>query len=379
MRSFLRSWWTQPRAPENPGRVWWDKWLVTGVVLSAILEGIFRPDVLWRPFAILMAVSLALTLLWRRTHPLIVVAIVFGTTISLNVLLLIDPEWELGLFTMAFLLLLPYSLLRWGSGREAIFGLGFIWLTYVLTIPVANDLAEIIGGGIVLALPAVIGAEVRAWHHRRSRQTDQIRLLERELLARELHDTVAHHVSAIAVQAQAGRALAQTDPKGALETLSTIEEEASRTLTEMRTMVGALRHGEEPDLGPQRGVADLNRLAVTAPDAPPVEVEILGELQNLQPAVQSAIYRLAQESITNAVRHAREATKVSVEVVEEDSQVRLTVRDDGSHAAHPADPGYGLIGMEERATLLGGTFQAGPMPSGGWKVVAVIPKNGTAG
>ena len=94
----------------------------------------------------------------------------------------------------------------------------------------------------------------------RLRETDQVKLREREQLARELHDTVAHHVSAIAIRAQAGRALAPSRPDAAVDALEVIEEEASRTLDELRAMVGALRQGEEPDLAPQRGVADIERL-----------------------------------------------------------------------------------------------------------------------
>ena len=375
VRTFLRSWWTQPSAPDNPGRVWWDKWLVVVVMLSAVLEGVLRPDVVWRPFAIVVAIAVAFTLLWRRTHPLTVIAMVFGAMIVFGIVTLINPDWEFGLYTMGFLLILPYSLLRWGAGREGIIGLGFIWTTYLLTIPIAVDLGEIIGGGIVLALPAVIGAEIRAWSNRRNRQEEQIRLLERAQLARELHDTVAHHVSAIAVQAQAGKATAANNPDAALTALSVIEEEASRTLHEMRTMVGALREGEAPDLGPRRGIGDIEQLANGAGKSPPVGVEMLGNLNDLQPAVDSALYRLAQKSITNAKRHARSATSINVKVAEEGSQVRLTVEDDGAQLPLPTDPGFGLIGMEERAKLLGGTFEAGPKQGGGWKVTALLPKN----
>ena len=101
-----------------------------------------------------------------------------------------------------------------------------------------------------------------------------------------------------------------SDPAAALDALAVIEEEASRTLTEMRAMVGALRQGEEPDLAPQRGVADLQRLASGPAERPRVQVELSGDLDGLGPSVDAALYRLAQESITNALRHARHATRV---------------------------------------------------------------------
>jgi signal transduction histidine kinase len=202
---------------------------------------------------------------------------------------------------------------------------------------------------------------------------------EREQLARELHDTVAHYVSAIAVRAQAGRTLAATQPAAAVDALEVIEEAASRTLTELRAIVGALRDGDEADLAPQRGVADIARLA-SAADGPRVDVELSGDLEGLQPILGAAVYRIAQESITNAVKHARHATRIEVRVSGDRDCVRLTVRDDGDPAPSGTDPaaGYGLAGMSERAALLGGTLEAGPGAGSGWTVTAVLPRSGAA-
>ncbi|MCL1594137.1 MAG: histidine kinase, partial [Actinomycetia bacterium] len=208
-----------------------------------------------------------------------------------------------------------------------------------------------------------------------SREIDHVKLTEREQLARELHDTVAHHVSAIIIQAQAGRTIAGTDPDAATSALEVIEEEATRTLTEMRMMVGALRDGQEADLAPQRGIADIERIAHTAEDMPRVDIHLTGDLDNLMPTVDTAIYRLAQESITNAIRHARHATVIDVSVAGDEDYVRLIVSDDGAVVAPGRDPaGYGLVGMTERATILGGTLEAGPRSDRGWIVSAVLPK-----
>ena len=113
---------------------------------------------------------------------------------------------------------------------------------------------------VFLSLPAALGAAMRYRTRSRLRESDQVRLREREQLARELHDTVAHHVSAIAIRAQAGRTVAASRPDAAVDALEVIEEAASRTLAELRALVGALRDGEEADLAPQRGVADIARL-----------------------------------------------------------------------------------------------------------------------
>ena len=108
---------------------------------------------------------------------------------------------------------------------------------------------------------------------------------------------------------------------------------------------------------------------------PRVDVQLPGGLVDVNPSVGVALYRIAQEAVTNAVRHAGNATRIVVHVAEEDGQVRLTVRDDGdASATGHTPPGYGLVGMAERASLLGGTLQAGPDPGGGWTVDAVLPK-----
>jgi signal transduction histidine kinase len=106
-------------------------------------------------------------------------------------------------------------------------------------------------------------------------------------------------------------------------------------------------------------------------------VELSGGFDDLSASVGAALYRIAQEAVTNAVRHARHATRVVVHVADEGGQVRLTVRDDGDVSAAGHTPaGYGIVGMAERASLLGGTLQAGPDPDGGWTVDAVLPLGG---
>jgi len=360
-------------------RVWRDWALVAVLVPTAVLEGIIRADVAWRPVALVVAVALVFPLLWRRTHPLGVVAVVFGAVIVLNLATLIDgPATSVGLYTVIYVLLIPYALFRWGSGREIIIGLPIIVVAGLLgTASDFNGFGEAAAGFVFLMFPALLGALVRFATTSRAREIDQARLRERQQLARELHDTVAHHVSAMVIRAQAGRVVATSDPGAAIDALRVIEAEGSRTLAEMRTMVGALRDREDADLAPQNGVADIERLARSVDDQPRVQVLLAGDLDELSPAVGSAAYRIAQESVTNAVRHARNATRIDVEVVGDEHTVRLTVRDDGApvHASRVA-AGYGVVGMTERAALLGGTLEAGPGPDGGWVVDAVLPRAG---
>ncbi len=370
----LRSLWAEPRATDAPGRVRRDWVLVGALMVTALLEGALRPDVTWRPFVTIVAVGLAPVLLWRRTRPLACVVVGFGTGMGLGVASLAGGVSTVGLDTMIFILVLVYALVRWGSGREVVIGLAVVLVVAVFaTVTDYTGPADVIGGFAILLAAAAGGAAFRYRAEGRRRALDQIRNQERVGLARDLHDTVAHHVSAIAVQAQAGRTLAGHRPEAALEALAVIEGEASRTLAEMRVMVRVLRDGAPAEYTPQPGVADLMSLARRNP-APVVDVELPGDLDELPLPVDAAVYRLAQEALTNSLRHARNASRVEIRVVEGAGRLRLRVTDDGQvNPARPASHGFGLLGMKERVQLLGGTLRAGPAPEGGWAVDAELP------
>jgi signal transduction histidine kinase len=391
MRSAVRSLWDEPRVPHPPTRVWREWALVAVLVPLAIVEVLVRPDLPWRPLALVLGAAPVFTLRWRRSNPLLVIAVAFGAQAVADVANLYGAHQSAALYTSAYVLLLPYSLLRWGAGREAAIGLAII-----VVVVVFGDSAHANGGSFrtgqpssvvetvrttaIVLFPAVLGVAMRYRSNSLLRAMDRVKLREREQLARELHDTVAHHVSAIVIQAQAGRIVAASKPDAALNTLAVIEEAASRALGEMRVMVGVLRESGEPDLSPQRSVADIERLAHSVGDRLAVDVELSGDLDDLRPLVEAAIYRLAQESITNAQRHARRATRIKVCVIGGDDWVRLTVCDDGDFGLFDAgsSSGFGLMGMAERAKLLGGTLEAGPSPDRGWAVTAVLPKSGAA-
>lgn len=383
MRDAVRTLFAEPRVPNPPSLAWRDWALVAVLLAASILEWALRDDLTWGPLSFVIAATMIVLLLWRRTHPLLVVVIAFGLLTLTNVAMLLTGTSDVGLYTSVFIALFPYALFRWASGRDAEIGLLIIVAAAVFGSVMTGIngssenaiLESVIGIALFLLLPAALGASVRYETIARLREIDHVKLTEREQLARELHDTVAHHVSAIAIQAQAGRTVAASDPKAAVAALEVIEEEASRTLAEMRTMVGALRDGEEAVLAPQRGIADIRRIARSVPDAPSIEVSLTGDLDDLRPSVDAAIYRLAQESITNAVRHARHANRIDVSVDGDGEFVRLIVADDGDAITTARNPkGYGLVGMTERVALLGGTLDAGPNGGSGWTVNATLPK-----
>lgn len=376
LAAYLRSVLAEPRAPDPPARRWWDWALVGALLVTATAEAIFRPDVPARPLATVVALLVIPVLLVRRTHPLLATAVGFGGALVLQVPMLLDGVTDVGLQSMLVVLLLPYALYRWASGPEALVGTAIIAVPVVLGLVADGTLANVVGGTTVLVASFALGAAMRYRAVARQREVQQVRALERGELARELHDTVAHHVSAIAIQAQAGRAVAATDPASAIETLAVIEAEASRTLHEMRTMVRVLRDGDAGDAapaeyGPQRGIGDLDELTRMSPL---VQVRRGVDLGGLPQPVEVAVYRICQESVTNSIRHALDATVVTVEVSGDVGVVRLRVHDDGQASRPPTSAGYGLLGMAERAKLLGGACQAGPDPAGGWTVEATLPR-----
>ncbi|MFI8412317.1 sensor histidine kinase [Paeniglutamicibacter gangotriensis] len=378
VNNVLRSLWAEPRPSAPPVRVWRDWVLLAVVTVSGVMEGVLREDLSLPGLSVVLAVGLAPLLLWRRTHPLAVVATAFGVVAVVDIGLIVSDAPALDMYTMVYFLMLPFSLFRWGSGRDAVAGLAIILVPAIMSLFVSwTGVTDAIGGVAVLLSAFALGWAVRSQHGAQERRLEQVKSEERVLLARELHDTVAHHVSGIVIQAQAGRAVATSHPERAAEVLAVIEDAASRTLTELRTMVGVLRASEGADFAPSPGVADLGRLAGQAEGGPQVDVELSGELDDLSPAVGAALYRLTQESVTNARRHARYATRVAVRVVGDAERVQLTVDDDGALSTAGGSPsGYGLVGMRERAKLLGGTFHAGPSAGGGWRVEATLPRAG---
>ncbi len=375
----LRALWHEPRPADPPQRVWRD-WVLLAVVLAGSgLEVALRTDRAGLAVAVAVSVVIGSALLWRRTQPLASVVVAFGTLIAFDAARIVVIE-ATGLHTIAAALVLAYALLRWGAGREAAIGLAVILVWLALThLADPTSLDEVVAGYGFFLFAAALGASIRFHANTRLRDLEQARLRVRNELARELHDTVGHHVSAIAIQAQAGRAVAASHPDRALAVLETIEDAASRTLQELRAMVGVLRDGGAAQFAPQPTIADVERLAHDVAGSPRVEVHLTGDVGDLPPSVASAIHRIAQEAVTNALRHALGATHISVEVSGDTERVRLTVRDDGAAPATGAPaPGYGILGMIERASILGGEVRAGPDPAGGWSVEASLPRGRAA-
>lgn len=232
-----------------------------------------------------------------------------------------------------------------------------------------------------------IGIYLRALDHRGALAAVAARRDERLELARELHDLVAHHVTGIVVQAQAAQVVADRDPSAAGTALERIEGAGKEALDAMRRLVGSLRDDEGTQgaapVAPPVGLAGLDDLAATsAGTGLPVELTIDDEARRAaSTTVAASTHRIVQESLTNARRHAVDATAAQVDVRRDGADLVVTVTDDGRQPVggpRSDRPGYGLVGMTERAHALGGTLVAGPVapPAHGWSVQARLPLDG---
>jgi signal transduction histidine kinase len=231
------------------------------------------------------------------------------------------------------------------------------------------------GSGFAVCLGA--GAYLR-WLDAARRTGERLaRESERSALARELHDVVAHHVTGIALQAQAARLALAVDPAAAGRSIDAIESAAAEALRSMRSMVGALRvsSGDAP-LAPTATADDIRALASTSADSGiAVRVAVAPGVDLLPAPVVATLHRIAMEAVSNARRHAVDATAVDVQVTADHSTATVTAADDGVPRL-PAPGGFGLVGIAERVEALGGHFRAGSRPGRGWELVATVRHGG---
>jgi signal transduction histidine kinase len=236
--------------------------------------------------------------------------------------------------------------------------------------------AWLAGLGIRLRREQARAVAARAAELERSR-AEQARTAvadERARIARDLHDVVAHAIGIIVVQARGGRRSIAADPAAAREALTEIETTAVGALAEMRRLVGVLRTDEgEVALAPRPGLRDLDGLVGRMRDAGlPVELRVEGAPVEVAPGIDVSAFRIVQEALTNVLRHAGPAA-ATVVVRYGELALDVMVTDTGTGAAGARDAGHGLAGMRERATLVGGSVEAGPGAGGGFVVRAHLP------
>ncbi len=340
------------------------------------------------PAWIVLVVGSAVLVL-RRQRPLVVLAVVVGAYASWHLLEYVDSP------SLAIIVAM------YGVGRYIVdlrSSVLAVIMAAGVTVAVAfrdgDPLADIaLAATVSPFLPWYIGRRVAARHERLGLLEERAELLERnraaELrqvveeerrsIARELHDVVAHRVSLMTVQAGAAQAILDDDPQRASKAMTAVEDAGRAALDELRHLLGVLgpRSGDLPR-APAVSLADLPRVAEQMEHAG-ISVSLdIGEIPDSLPArVDLSAFRIVQESLTNALRHAGPGATARVRVSTDNGELHIEIVDDGLGS----DPwvggsGRGLAGMRERAELLGGRFEAGPTEGGGFRVLATIPLRG---
>jgi signal transduction histidine kinase len=268
-----------------------------------------------------------------------------------------------------------------------------VWMISVLGMLILHPSPSLFLGALMSAAALLYGYNVRVRRQAQRRVVEQERrtederaardvLEERSRIARELHDVVAHHMSVIAIQAEAAPIKAPADPEVLRAELAEIRATALEALTELRRILGVLREGDRaPATAPQPGLGDLDELLATSRAAGlAVTVTTSGRPAPAPSGVGLAAYRILQESLSNALRHAPGAA-VRVHLDHRDGAIHLRVENDPPvrPAAVPRPRGgHGLTGMRERVGTVGGTLTTGPTPSGGFAVSAALPLDAAA-
>jgi signal transduction histidine kinase len=267
--------------------------------------------------------------------------------------------------------------------RVSATGLAMVGAGLLIPGPGGVNLAPFRGGVAVVTIIAwLIGHSIRQAQARaellRAQAAAQTVMAERLRIARELHDIVAHSIGIIAIQAGAGRRVFDARPAEARDALAAIEATSRETLSGLRRMVTGLRRAEpgsgpgQAPLGPAPGLADIERLAAMTLDAGvQVDVDWHGSREPLPADIDLSAFRIIQEAVTNVVRHAGTG-QCRILIDQQDGQLSIEVTDSG-RGGSVAGTGYGIVGMRERAALLGGDFSAGPRPGGGFRVAARLP------
>ena len=373
-----------PSRPRRPSR--FDVLVAAFFTTVVVIESFTEVTVMSQTVHAAVAATAMVAMTWRRVHPLgvaFVVATAFAV-LSAN---------GGGLSVALGLLIVSFTLGSETSGRRSLVGAGLLATLIVLAIffdlegPWVGDLAAaatLVAGpwfaGRTLRQRAALAAEAISRADRaeleRRHEVERATAQERVRLARELHDVVSHSISVIVIQAQAVRRRLHPEQRREIEDLVALEATAREAMAEMRRLFGVLRDDGAATLSPQPGLRELPRLVESA-QAGDVVVHLLtsGEEHALSPGLDLTAYRIVQEALTNALRHAQ-ASEIVVRVDHYPTAVEVCVEDDGRGPPPARDgeqAGKGLLGMRERADLYGGTVEVHHRQPRGTRVRAVLP------
>jgi signal transduction histidine kinase len=275
-----------------------------------------------------------------------------------------------------------YGLTVWTAPRTFAIAVAFVGISDLAAAALAGSFANGVPFAVVVTAAMLVVRRVVGDRERRAQLAERERdvaareavVEERARIARELHDAVAHHVSVMVVQAGAERRTLEGSNDGTREVLETIERTGRSALTEMRRLLGMLRDETDHPLHPQPGLADVPTLVSQLRDAGlAVRLEMDGDRRELPVGIELSAYRIVQEALTNALKHAGDA-EATVHVRYGSDLLELEITDDGGGGHESSLPGgHGLVGMRERVALYGGRFRASPNPAGGFTVHALLP------
>ena len=344
------------------------------------------------PLRALDALGIALILLqtvplaWRRQAPILVLGITTFALFAYAVNGYFTSFAALG-FLVALYTAAAYRERRVSIPAGIAAAVMVLLILYVQREPIEPD--AILAEGLIVGAAWFLGDGLRIRHRQVLMLEDRARRLEREreeraeravaqerrVIARELHDVVAHNVSAIVAQAGAAQRISATQPREALGALGSIERIGREALVEMRRLMGLLRPDRELETSPQPGLDQLEILMEQVRSSGvPVRLTIEGAVRPLPVGLDLSAYRIVQEALTNVLKHAGPA-RANVVVRYRPTSLELTITDDGG-GVRDDDPHrirYGHLGMRERTALFAGQLRAGPLAGGGYQVAAVLP------
>ncbi|MGH1488490.1 MAG: sensor histidine kinase [Acidimicrobiales bacterium] len=358
----------------RPRRV--DLLLSLGLIAAAVTEFAFDTPI-FPGLVLVSGLILAVAVAYRRVSPLLVVLVATAVPVGFDTIAAITDKPLLGSVAGGLAVVtIVYSVGRWAPRRTV--AIAVVLVVFVISaagfLNPENDpawawfLLEVALGTAVIA----VGLVVRSRDALKTERARAELAEERSELANEVHDSVAHHMSAIAVRAEG--ALHLVDPDERTEALNAIKESASAGLSDVRRLVSSMRRADDMPR-PLPGLGDLNQLAGEA-STPSLDVEVVIEAaaEVVPVTVSAVVYGIAREALTNVRRHSIGATRATVRAHKTGQYLDLTITDDGSiPTTRPTEPGIGLKVMTERANSVGGSLSAGPNPSGGWLVAARLP------
>ncbi len=335
-------------------------------------------------WTVVLALASAASLAWRRSHPIVVLAVVY-TLLSVYFAL----QYPFGPIFLSLVVALFNAV---SNGRRVLAwttGYAGAAVMFAVMVTTRDEFAvNWAGAGAILAWISLVmglGEVARARRDRaeqaaaaQAEQSKRQASEERLKIAREVHDVLAHHVSLINVQSGVALHLIDSQPEQVREALTAIKQSSKEVLVELRNILGVLRDvdGNAPR-HPVASLDQLDRLLERMRTAGlPVELKIVGEERPVPKGVDAAALRIVQESLTNTYRHAGPTTAIVTLSYQPDT-LRIEIEDDGRGSPGPSvGTGNGLAGMRQRAEALSGTFEAGPRAGGGFQVTATFPTGG---